>query len=633
MKRLFPRLLTVAVTSMAVALLTVSGTTTATAQSLNVQNTYQDAVQLATIYANAQTDNYNLPSLKIAYWAILAKYGVTAANVAANPLLNGHTINDLQVAQAQAGQQQNLFAAEPPTSATAISGSWQGIAINALATFMADRFKEEAMHMAIDELFKKMTTQDQAILTALFPATFAEITKLYNNGNGNYYTADLLYLRQLVQNDLDNLPADLAKNPETIFPGLSTHHQLEDILVIVTTALSSAQHGQALPDIIHLLAQQTYKAPETGQVLQIADLISSAMRNPAKSADLWVSPASLSPTLLASNYQVRCFYALLYAQLTDDNAKLVIKPLATNLITLADQQKITNVLASVVTFITQANNTYNLAKSNNFQFKTADDAFAFVKSAIQSLQQLFGSTGIATYYTIDPQLSKIIDQTLDITQLFLDKNYGRAVPVLLADLTSYLPAGTGQQYTRDIAFITQLVSVQNAQDFGNMLDAYALPIGSSSIKRNSTFNVSLNGYVGFTGGSETAYSGKVSQTKTNIGLTAPIGISATIGGGFTTFVSVIDLGSIVSARLNNDTTSFSGLKLEQFFAPGIGLYYNFHSLPLTIGAHYSYIPDLRTITYNQGSVKITDNQASVTRINISVLIDIPLITLFNRTAK
>jgi hypothetical protein len=610
-------------------------TCTVSAQALNEQNTYLDASQLSAIFVKNGNNNPNANFLDAACFTILAKYGITQANINDNPFFAGTTVNLQQPLQQPQQQQAGGLTGQSDTPNPALSGNWQGIAINALATFMADRAKDEALHMAINDLFSKITGDDKVVINSLFPATYAEIEKLYDNGNGNYYSADLLYLRQLIQNDLDNLPQNVAKNPESIFPGLNAKPQLEDVITLVNTVLISAKTGRALPDIIHQLAQQNYKTPIFNQAMPVAGLVSAAMRSGDGSDEQWISPSTVSPLQLhLQDGKVRFFYGLLYQQLTDGRALVTIHTVATDLIAMkADLDKTATTMSSVVAFVNQANNAYDMAKNENFQFKTSDDAFQFVKSSSAALQQFFNSQAITTFFNIDPVVSTGIDQFLDITGLFLDKQYDRAIPVLIVDLGDYLPGGAGQKYTRQIAFISQLVSVQNEKDFESLLNSYALPIGSSSIKRNSSVNVSINGYVGFTGGFETAYGTKANQTKGNMGLTAPIGISVTLGGGFTTFVSVIDLGSIVNARLNNDTSNYSGLKLEQFFSPGLGLYYNFKHLPLTLGAHYSYIPDLRTITYSSGNAMVTDTHASVSRINLSVLIDIPLFTLFNKTPK
>jgi hypothetical protein len=57
---------------------------------------------------------------------------------------------------------------------------------------------------------------------------------------------------------------------------------------------------------------------------------------------------------------------------------------------------------------------------------------------------------------------------------------------------------------------------------------------------------------------------------------------------------------------------------------------NFPKLPISAGVHFNYIPNLRTIKYESGNATITESNRSVTRINFSILVDIPFFTLFNK---
>jgi hypothetical protein len=181
-------------------------------------------------------------------------------------------------------------------------------------------------------------------------------------------------------------------------------------------------------------------------------------------------------------------------------------------------------------------------------------------------------------------------------------------------------------------FLSDLSSVKNEDDVKNLLEAYALPIGSASIKRGSSFNVSINGYVGFTLGHEIfsntkKYSriNKKESVINNLGLTAPIGISVTGWGFLTGFVSFIDIGSLVSKRLFNDSIVNANLKFEHFFAPGVSIILNFLKLPFSISIFsFYYIPNYRKFNLQNG------NEISVMRFNASILVDIPFFTLQNK---
>lgn len=195
------------------------------------------------------------------------------------------------------------------------------------------------------------------------------------------------------------------------------------------------------------------------------------------------------------------------------------------------------------------------------------------------------------------------------------------------------------KYTRTVAFISQLSTIESATQMEALLQAYALPIGSSSIKRFSKSNLSVNGYVGLTAGLEYAnLSGKTTGAF-NWGLTSPIGISYTISickdkpQTLTFFGSIIDIGSLVNQGLGNDTTIYTNLKIENFLSPGIGVYWNVPQYPLTIGVQYCYVPNFRTIKYENNGASIPKWNASVTRLNVSVLVDIPFFTLYNNSSK
>ena len=63
------------------------------------------------------------------------------------------------------------------------------------------------------------------------------------------------------------------------------------------------------------------------------------------------------------------------------------------------------------------------------------------------------------------------------------------------------------------------------------------------------------------------------------------------------------------------------------------LYYNVKKLPISFGFHGNYIPNLRTIKYENQLASISETNVSVIRFNFSILIDIPFLTLYNQGSK
>jgi len=602
-------------------------------QIYNKQNTYIDALELKYIFEknNSFSDN---SALVQHYDKILLKYGLTRSNVDSNVFLRGYVVelNPSRYENDGKGRMDVLtFQKETPSSLQPLN--WQASAINGLANFMAGRFKQEVLHVAIDQIFKQIITEeDSKIIKSIFPKTFKHIEGLYGSGSSSYYTADLLLLRQSAQIDIEQLPNNMINNSETIFPKLKNEPKLKDMLVLANYIVEYSQQGQSLDRLLSILANETYSSDSTVyKILNVADLISQALLDKDRSKDTWVNPINILPTTLNSlnNLDIRFFYGLLYQQLIQiPEFKSYLESQDSNDIVLIATQ-----IQDLIRFVNKLNNTYNYIKSKEFNLKSPEEIITYIKDINQALSLLTGSLKkvpeINKYYILNDAMLDVSAKYITIVEALMKKDYQRVIPIFLIDFGEYIDKNS--KSSRTIAFVSQLATIESADDMEALLNSYALPIGSSSIKRHSSFNISVNGYVGLTGGWETAYGSKKNQTKGNIGLSAPIGISATFCKGYLTpFVSFIDLGSIVNQRLNNDTTSYSNLKFEHFFTPGIGLFVNCPKLPITAGVHYNYISNLRTIKYETGNATITESNRSVTRINFSLLVDIPFFTLYNK---
>ncbi len=520
-----------------------------------------------------------------------------------------------------------LFSTPKTESVNTTGGNWQAAIIGGTANFMAGRFKEEALHFGINQVFEKMTVEDKEIILALFPKTAAQIDILYNNGKGTYYTADLLYLRQLALLDMRGIPENMIQNFNTVFPKSTVEPQLKDILLLSSTIIKYSRQSLPLPEIISMLANQEYQDKSIESIVNMADLISQALLDTINSKDLWVNPLTvLNPLNMNINNEKLFFYGLLYEQLKDiPVCKDYLGKFS------GEKEQLAIELQKITQFVVYLNSTYRFAEEKEFIFKSVDDLLIYVKEIANSINSLIFTLNRIHIIDISEERFEYCITYIDIYDAFIRNDFQRAIPLLLTEFGKYM-AGEGK-YTRSMAFISQMVTIEDPEDFEALLQAYALPIGSSSIKRNSKTNISINGYVGLTGGREMAL-GDITQWRTDVGLAAPIGISVTkFKGNVSFFASFIDLGSIVNQRINNDTVSYSNLKLEHFFTPGAGIFYNFPKAPVSIGVHLNYIPDLRTIKYENNTAVVTNTNVSVVRFNISALVDIPFFTLYNKSKK
>ncbi|WP_164112015.1 MULTISPECIES: hypothetical protein [Sphingobacterium] len=587
---------------------------------LNVQPTYSDVLYLMDLVDNVgkskglKRDGYQKSIIQI-----LEKYRIDINKETINDPFLGEIISAAKTKVEETivdgtfqkdDNSNNTKAIAQKTQSISPSIGWEAATINGLSNFMAKRFKQETIYYGLNQIFDQISERKKKIFEALLPVSYNEIVQLRNNGS--YYSADLIFLKKVIEGDLQKLDERIATNASIIFPKLPTEGL--DALKIAGQVHSNLKHNVSFPDIFRKLNSESYNLDEFSDAMAINYLISEALRDTLGSNNTWVDITFLMGNPL-SNKKSRYFYGLLKEQLRDfvNGGTLNIQ--------VAKIEKLVSIYSDFRAID-------KFLKSYNFQLNK-EQSLQLLGLINSSLLNYLKQAKSLNLFSIDSGYLELINTYYDVVYPLQNGEYQKGIVIVLQKFKDYLPEESDNIYRRNIIFALQLAETKDATDMEALLESYALPIGGSSIKRKSKLNVSLNGYVGFTGGKETALGSK-NQTKNNIGLAAPMGVSVTFGGNWTAFASIIDLGSIVNVRLQNDTTSFTNLKFEQFFTPGIGLYYNLSKSPFTFGMHYNYVPNLRTIKVDNGQASITETQVSVNRLNLSLLVDIPFFTLFNK---
>ncbi len=196
-------------------------------------------------------------------------------------------------------------------------------------------------------------------------------------------------------------------------------------------------------------------------------------------------------------------------------------------------------------------------------------------------------------------------------------------------------------------FMANMVLAKTSEEAQTAIENAVLPVGSSSIKKNSRCNIALQSYLG---GFYQLKSTSQENTSWNneFGLHGPIGFSFSHrinwwkfkGSSISLFASVFDLGAIIDYKLTRDTISTSGttsqtnvvqkdtkITLGQIVSPGIFLVYGFPlNMPLSLGVGTQYGPGLSKIS--QGGINVINNPSWRPCIFLSV--DIPLLNLYNK---
>jgi hypothetical protein len=208
------------------------------------------------------------------------------------------------------------------------------------------------------------------------------------------------------------------------------------------------------------------------------------------------------------------------------------------------------------------------------------------------------------------------------------------------------------------SFMATVATAKNSDDVENAIESAALPSGSSRVKRETAFNVSLNSYLGVYAGYEKIkgidepYRFQLDKQWNSFGITAPVGIAASIGNkkffflgnderrhwSYSLFISAVDIGAVAAFRFKDTVTSqVPTIQLKDLVSPGAFLSIGIPKSPLSLNLGAQVGPNLRKVNlppdennsnpYNDYSNKI------YWRYSASLCVDIPIINFYTKSKK
>jgi hypothetical protein len=201
--------------------------------------------------------------------------------------------------------------------------------------------------------------------------------------------------------------------------------------------------------------------------------------------------------------------------------------------------------------------------------------------------------------------------------------------------------------TRYGLFIANLSDAKTPDEVEAILDNAVLPVGSSSIKKNSKFNLAVQSYLGVFYRASDLKLANNNAWNSRFGVTAPIGIAASWGlkgkgGSFSLFGSLLDLGAIVDYQLKKDSVATASggseevikkdykIRPGQILSPGAYAIYGFgNNIPISLGLGAQYGPGLGKI---ENSGNLIENNPQW-KFNIFLAVDIPFFNLINTPKK
>ncbi|MEM6963558.1 MAG: hypothetical protein AAF573_02250 [Bacteroidota bacterium] len=558
--------------------------------------------------------------------------------------------------------QQNGFygIVNPLSTSSSFLGSLGGLDVttfaDGLAKFLVKRFKGEMAADFLDDFRESLTTGNLKKFEDLLPQTHAVLSS-YNVFN---YTAYIKTLRESFHRDFKNLYVNL---PEYLrkheLKGTTKQKELEILAIglsIVQQIKSGNHPGQILNNVANTINSSDSIKLQVKESLQFVNFISQSMRFEG-TENYWIPKDSLVK-LVQNDSHIALYLGLVYQQLKKREAEG--NSLTINGVSVKRKLKELGIgYIKIKPYIIGMGERIGLAERamkdlNNLkpEDRKFEDYYGFIHSVLQILEFGMDSTNLNQLnITLTPDARTEVDQFLNITNLLnqlywsLKKEEYESAVITLSELFEEL-LGNNYSFKNDFLkyglFMATVIDAENSDQVEAAIEAIALPAGSSRIKRETSFSVDLNAFVGGFYGRETIHLNNISSgtkersTNNVLGVASPVGIALSWGSPYrlkkwsgSIFISAIDIGALTAFRFQDDTTkALPKITLENIFAPGAYFTIGFpkSSVSLSVGAQYG--PFLREIG-NQNAQLTTEIEPNF-RWGVSLTSDIPLLNFSTR---
>ncbi|MFT3823495.1 MAG: hypothetical protein QM731_06220 [Chitinophagaceae bacterium] len=534
-----------------------------------------------------------------------------------------------------------------------------------LAKFLVKRFKEELSITFFQKFKEEMEKYEE--LKTLFPNTRKVLLAI--DRDIYVFNVYLNTLREAFIKDLTNLYTNFKKVKElpTYQAYFSTHKEMLTIVSNVFFTIDQYANGVHPGKVI-----ENY---DPNELINFTDVnVQTNIQNAIKTIKLFsISLKSASAdTYWVTSDSVRAFlkdpvardiyFGLIYLKaeginfVTQGGNKTFKELLKTAKETATQIDDYKKKVETIVDHAQEVNEYIADLKAKKKQEIDYNDYYKLFNSAIDLLEDGLTLVNL-TPLNIDPALVgkinlctiKWIAIARTTAELYVDirtKNYSSAILNTITIIDSIWDNTNDSKVRTAILkygnFAATVAQAENSDEVEKAIEAIALPSGSSRIKRESAFNVSLNAYAGAFVGGEHLPALKTKQNAWSVGATAPVGIAFSWGnikrsknkdrGGksITIFVPLIDVGAIAAFRLQNDSSKVaSDVELKNIISPGLYVYYGFGKCPISIGFGAQAGPQIRTVTAE--NVNIDKN--FYIRWGLTVAVDIPLLNFHTKSKK
>lgn len=533
--------------------------------------------------------------------------------------------------------EQELPTFEPSRAASLSYKSFQRNIIDAVGTLIAERLKEDIANIYLNKFktkLKKIKGYDQ--LKLILPKT----TDLINKNDPFSYFSLGIEWKAAFKKDLETLPENMLeclKQLKGEFPDL-IGEDLYNYFILAIDISNKLMHGYHPVYIIEYqdIKFQNLKRNIYYQILHTFNLfqknlqrIDKIVKNgdeeeSAGNEDIkndfsgWISYTDLK-NLLVKPKGLEYFLALVYLQ---DKNFFVDSGIGEQMMSIERfKDEYIEPCLDILYKINALNEKISISNEDYLSY-------------MELMMYLFRDT----YRFIQPEkneenlegILRIIQQTFDIYRAIYQKNYFLIIGNVFAIMEEIAPElkkpnepvcsnindpdckkKTILNKFRSVkvikqfsTFIEGIAAAQNADQMKAVISAVTLPHGGFMTTRTAKRTLSITAHPGFYLGKErlNPEGEGIARGAKVFGFTAPIGLEhcwGIKGTSLGVFVSVFDLGAVVSYRFPQKEDKYRGLpddiSLKQIFSPGVSLNIGIKNSPLTLGIGYQYTPELRRI--------------------------------------
>lgn len=544
-----------------------------------------------------------------------------------------------------------------------------------LAIFLVKRTKEELNATFFEGLRKKM--DEEPTYRMLFPATFDLIyvigAEIYN------YNAYIESLRECFQKDLKVLPMNLRQYSMDYQFVKKPEYQIvmEDLLGTAQMIFEAQKPldvlnywagAAAIQDSIRwpgITNEKTRKAMQDVAVgMRLLSLFTNSLTQESTNTK-WVSPEEVSREMRDISH-VYLYLGLLWQQGKD----LRFSDGTDFRAALGKLEKMNQVPISLRNTLVQLAQTGKqleqdfrelIDKGNLVDAVLNEEYLRFAGQLFDLLEQARNlrvqivlpdwkvedgkptgqpKTNVQTMQTdtLERKLFTVVRQLFDLEFNVRQERFTLAVANLTRILTELLNKDDfkfKKEFLRHANFMATVAEAQDSKEVAAAIDLFALPPGSSRMKKQSDWSISLNSYGGFGVGRENDFNDEVDaaiKNKTVFAPSAPIGIDLNKGlknaGSLSLYAQLIDVGAIFAYRFSDETSQIPELKFQNIVAPGGYLIYGFgNNIPASFGIGAQLGPNLRKIDPDLGLDVTTTN---AWRFGFILSVDIPITHFYTR---